>query len=230
MSPAMLSTAKSSLTEPIGWFSGSSTHLVIGVVGNRAARGQRGQPRAAPAAQHAIDRVVMDERAAPAAPRAEAVGEHAQRPRRNPRASERDRARRGGPARRASSSSHSCAATSATICWREHVERLVGDRQPRRVRRDARCRAGPRIRPVRRATAGTAGPSACRRPRGPSARRAAGSSRSSAASRAGRRDRRRRYRCRAPARRSRPAPSARRASAAARRRAAAPWPCCRDAR
>ncbi len=53
-------------------------HLVIGIVGDRAARGQRRHPCAAPSAQHLVDRVVMDERAAPAAPRAEPVGEHAQ--------------------------------------------------------------------------------------------------------------------------------------------------------
>ena len=43
-------------------------HLVVGVVGDGAARGERGQPRAAPAAQHAVDGVVVDQRAAPAAP------------------------------------------------------------------------------------------------------------------------------------------------------------------
>ena len=52
-------------------------HLVVGGVGNRAAGGQRGQPRAAPAAQHAVDRVAMNERAAPAAAGGEAVGQHA---------------------------------------------------------------------------------------------------------------------------------------------------------
>src|SRR5437870_3072378 len=52
-------------------------YLVVGIVGDRAARGQRGQPRAAPAAQHAVDRVVMQERAAPAAAGAEAFGQHA---------------------------------------------------------------------------------------------------------------------------------------------------------
>ena len=77
MSPAMLSTAKSSLTVPMIWFSGSSSTVIVGVVGDRAAGGQRGRARAAPAAQNAIDRVAMDERAAPAAPRGEALGEHA---------------------------------------------------------------------------------------------------------------------------------------------------------
>ena len=47
---------------------GFQQHLVIGGVGDRAAGGQRGQPRAAPAAQHAVDRVVMNE-AAPRRPR-----------------------------------------------------------------------------------------------------------------------------------------------------------------
>ena len=45
-----------------------------------------------------------------------------------------------------------------------------------RARRGARCRAAPRIRPARRATAETAGPWACRRRRGRSGRRAAGRS------------------------------------------------------
>ncbi len=51
-------------------------HLVVGGVRNRAARGQRGQPRAAPAAQHVVDRVVMDQGTPPAAARAEARGQH----------------------------------------------------------------------------------------------------------------------------------------------------------
>ena len=56
---------------------GLEQHLVIGRVGDRAARGQRGRPRAAPAAQNAIDRVAMDERAAPASTGGEALGQHA---------------------------------------------------------------------------------------------------------------------------------------------------------
>ena len=41
-------------------------NLVVGGVGNGAARGQRGRARAAPAAQHAVDGVAMDERGAAA--------------------------------------------------------------------------------------------------------------------------------------------------------------------
>ena len=37
--------------------------VVVGVVGNRAAGGERREPRAAPAAQHAVDRVAVDVRA-----------------------------------------------------------------------------------------------------------------------------------------------------------------------
>ena len=56
---------------------GLQHHLVVGGVGDRAAGGQRGQPRAAPAAQHVVDRVAMDQRAAPAAAGGEAFGQHA---------------------------------------------------------------------------------------------------------------------------------------------------------
>ena len=59
-SPAMLSTAKSSLTRADDLVLRLQQHLVVGVVGDRAAGGQRGQPRAAPAAQHVVDGVVMD--------------------------------------------------------------------------------------------------------------------------------------------------------------------------
>ena len=51
--------------------------VVVGGVGNRAARRERGQPRAAPAAQHAVDGVAMEVRGAMAAARGEALGEHA---------------------------------------------------------------------------------------------------------------------------------------------------------
>ena len=55
---------------------GFEQYLIVGIVGDRPARGQRGQPRAAPAAQHMIDRVVVDESAAPPAAGGEAVGQH----------------------------------------------------------------------------------------------------------------------------------------------------------
>src|SRR5204862_7908180 len=51
-------------------------NLVIGTVRNGAAGGERGEGGAAAAAQHSIDRIVMDERAAPAAPRGVALRQH----------------------------------------------------------------------------------------------------------------------------------------------------------
>jgi hypothetical protein len=51
-------------------------HLVVGVVGNRSARRQRRQPRAAAAAQLVVHRVMVEQRPAPAAPRMEALGQH----------------------------------------------------------------------------------------------------------------------------------------------------------
>ncbi len=55
---------------------GLELHAIIGVVGDRAAIGDGGQPCAAPAAQQMIDAVVMQQRAAPAAPRREAFAQH----------------------------------------------------------------------------------------------------------------------------------------------------------
>ena len=55
---------------------GLQQHLVVGVVGDGAAGGQRRQARAAPAAQHAVHRVVVDQRPAPAAPAGEAFRQH----------------------------------------------------------------------------------------------------------------------------------------------------------
>ena len=52
--------------------------LEIGIVRDRAAGGDRREPRPAPPAQAAVDLVAMDQRAPPSAPRGEAVGEHAQ--------------------------------------------------------------------------------------------------------------------------------------------------------
>ena len=55
---------------------GFEQHLIVGGVGDGAARGERGGSGAAPAAQHMIDGVVMQQCPAPAAPRGEALREH----------------------------------------------------------------------------------------------------------------------------------------------------------
>ena len=51
-------------------------NLKIGIVGNRAAACDRGQARAAPAAQQMIDGIVVHERAASPTTRAEPLGKH----------------------------------------------------------------------------------------------------------------------------------------------------------
>ena len=95
---------------------GFQQHLVVGRVGDRATGGQRGQSRATPAAQHMVDRVVMDQRAASAAAGGEALGQHVHDSGESRRATES----RYGQARRSrsysASSGQSCVATSATIC------------------------------------------------------------------------------------------------------------------
>ena len=73
--------------------------LVVGVVGNRAARGDGREPRALARAQQAIDGIVMDERTMAAAARTEPLRQHRRRTRRNPAASGRDRGRRRASAR-----------------------------------------------------------------------------------------------------------------------------------
>src|SRR5262249_43362329 len=55
---------------------GLEQRLIIRVVWNRAARGDRGQTRATPSAQHAVDAVMVEQRAAPAAARGEALRQH----------------------------------------------------------------------------------------------------------------------------------------------------------
>ena len=165
-SPARLSTAKSSLTRADELVLRLEQHLVVGVVGDRAAGGQRRQPRAAPAAQHAVDGVVMDERAAPAAPGGEAFGQHLTTAAKSSRVSvaigpgaakQREELVLAPFLRR----------DFGDDLLRQHVERLFGNREAVELAAARRCRAAPRIRPARRATAGTAGPSACRRPHGP---------------------------------------------------------------
>ena len=69
----MLSTAKSSLTVPTTIALRLEQDLIVGIVRDSAAGGDRGKARAAPAAQHAIDFVSMEQRAAPAATRGKAI-------------------------------------------------------------------------------------------------------------------------------------------------------------
>ncbi len=222
MSPARLSTAKSSLTVPIFVRLRLEHDVVVGRVGNRAARRERGQARAAARAQHAVDRVAMQIGARAGRRASNSLRRACARPRRNRRASASRTDTRRARASNSASSFHSRHATSATICCASTSSAFGIDMRAHRARRGAPHRAARRIRPARRATAGTGAPSACRRRRGPSGRRAAGTPRSSAASRSGRRDRRRRCRCRARATPSRRARAARRVSGAARRRGAAP--------
>ena len=75
---------------------GLEQHLEIGIVRDRAAGGDGGEPGAAPPAQYAVDLVAMDQRAASTAPRGEAVGEHAQHRRQKSHAQACGRARRAG--------------------------------------------------------------------------------------------------------------------------------------
>ena len=139
----MLSIAKSSFSVPMNVSSGIEHDAVVGDLGDRAAGGDRQQPRAAPAAQPAVDLVAVDQRAAAAAPRGEAVGRHRD-----------DRvevvARRGrGTARRAATSANSSSSRVVAArgfgddLLREHVERRVVRRRcdrARRVRTDAQQR------------------------------------------------------------------------------------------
>ena len=57
---------------------GLQHHVVVGVVGDRAARGHRGEAGAAPGAQLAVDDVAVQVRGAPAPPGRESAGEHRQ--------------------------------------------------------------------------------------------------------------------------------------------------------
>ena len=68
--------AKSSLSVPTTQVLRLQQHLVVGEIRDGAAGGERGEACAAPAAQDAVDRIAMDQRPAPAAPRGEAVGQH----------------------------------------------------------------------------------------------------------------------------------------------------------
>ena len=69
--------AKSSFTVPTNVRLRLEQHLVVGVVGNRAAGGERGEARVAAAAERVVDGVVMMQRTVAAAAGAVALGQHA---------------------------------------------------------------------------------------------------------------------------------------------------------
>ena len=182
--------------------------VVVGVVGDGAAGGERGQARAAAAPQLPVDA----RRGAGARPAAaaggDALGEHVDHLRRSSLAASVG-VRRGAAARarRARPRPAPRRRTIGDDLLGEDVERRVAEREPRRARRGGPraasaahstswSRVSGKSRPFGRGAAG----------RGRSGRRAGARSRSSAASRAGRRDRPRRRRCRARARRWRPPP------------------------
>ena len=156
---------------------GLEDDLVVRVVGNGAAAGDRGQARALARAQPLVHGVAVQIGAASAAPRAEAFGEHAHDGV-EVRAREiaiRPRARTSA---NSSSSPYSRADDLGDDLLREHVERMLGNAAAGRARRAARRRAARRIRPARRGSTGTAAPSARRSPSGWRGRRAAGTPRS----------------------------------------------------
>ena len=189
-SPAMLSIAKSSSTRADERAVGLQHDVVVGVVGDRAARGERGQARAAPAAQRA-GRRRRGGAARRARPRLVAMpsDEHVDDRVEVARAREsRVRARRGGRARRARPRPTPRHAQAATICCARMSS--GASRSAMRVELAARGRRAPapRTRPARRASAGRAAPWACAPQRVAGAADALQArSRSSAASRPGRR-------------------------------------------
>ena len=188
---------------------GLEHHVVVGGVGDGAAVGDGGEPRAAPRAQPAVDAIVVQIGAAPAGAAGEPFAQHgdhfveglaleiAERP--GPSHQIEQLAPRSSPRPRPRPRS------AAPGC------RAAAPAPPGGRARRARSRAPARWpRPARRARAGRAGPWEWRPPRGRSGRRAAAASRSSASSRADTPGRRCRCRCRARARRWRPARAARR--------------------
>ena len=162
MSPGMLSNAKSSLSVPTRARSGCSTHVVVELIRDRAAVGDRREPRAAPRAQHAVHarRSAGRRRAGRGAcvkPSASICTTA-----RSSRASDRDTAARGASARSSVLDPPLAHADFGDDLLREHVERRAAATWMRSSspRPHAR-RAARRTRPGRRATAGTAGPSGC---------------------------------------------------------------------
>ena len=108
---------------------GLEQHLIVRIVRDRAAGGQRGQPSAAPAAQLMVHRIIVNESPPPAAARAEPVGQH-----RHHRGEILARQRAVRP-----SAAHERVEVGLVPFLRrdfgddllgEHVERLLGDDQP----------------------------------------------------------------------------------------------------
>ncbi len=163
MSPAMLSIAKSSSTRADERALGLEHDVVVGVVGDRAARGERGEPRAAPPAQPAGSTASRWSRA-PARPRLVAMPSDSMsttvsksaraRSAYGPGAPERARRARPRPTprrrRRRRSAAPGCRAARRAARWR-------------RARRGARRARAPRTRRAGRASAGTGAPWAWRR-------------------------------------------------------------------
>ena len=90
MSPAMLSTAKSSSTVPTEPPSGSATTVNSALSGNRAAARDRRQPRSAPRPQLAIDAVMMQISAVASPLRRDPLRKHLQHSCRKSRAKDCD--------------------------------------------------------------------------------------------------------------------------------------------
>ncbi len=210
---------------------GLGEHQVLRVVGNRAARGDRRQPRAAPAAHDAVHPVAMEERAAAPALGADAFRQHLD-----------DRVevlpRQVAVQIRAAHELEEI--VFAPVLRRRHRHDLLRENVERRRGNSAADRARP-ARIERTSAAHSISSSRvvakmppfglwCARPDGPIGRCAAARRRSTAASRSGRPDRRCRCRCPARATPWRRPPSASRSSAALPPSAAACATGCRDAR
>jgi hypothetical protein len=166
---------------------GLDDDVVVGRLGNRAARGDRRHARAAPRAQPAVDAIVVQN--VPLRPR-EVAMPSASIVTTSSKSARGDRGTdtRCEPSRRASSVPQS-SARSGDDLLREDVERRSGCAARPSRRCGSRARA-PRTRAARRASSRRCGLRAARRPSGRSGRCAAARPRSSAASRAERPGRR----------------------------------------
>ena len=151
----MLSIAKSSLTVPTNGVVGIGDHAVVGDLGDRAAGGERGEPRAAAAAQHAVDAVAVQQRAARGRARSAMPSASI-----STTASKSARARSAkGAARRTSAKSSSsrhvvARRRSATICCARMSSGATGGHDAVEPARAHARAAAPRTRPARRACVG----------------------------------------------------------------------------